>query len=187
MKNFIGSLTRFWWAPLVTGLISIGLGVWCLCSPVTSVPVLAYIFAAFICLAGVFNVVHALMNRGISHHWGWALALGLLDLVCGIWLLTLPEEELAVTFVIVLGIWLVCITINAICETFVLGSGSVWWTIFAIILLAVTIWFAFLLLSSPVSMALAGWIYLGISLIAFGVFRLTVAGRIKQLNNFANK
>ncbi len=185
MENLKGGLTRIWWVPMVTGLIAIGLGIWCLCSPVTSVPVLAYLFAALICLAGVFNIGYAFINRRIAHNWGWSLALGLLDLVAGIWLFTLPEAELATTFVIVLGIWLVCIAINAICETFVLSTGSVLWTICSVILLVLTIWFAFMLLSSPVSMAVAGWMYLGFSLIAFGVFRVTVSGRLRKLNRIS--
>lgn len=184
MMNFKGGITRFWWIPMLTGIISIGLGVWCLCSPTTSIPVLAYVFAALMCLAGLFNLGYAIINRQIAHNWGWSLALGLLDLVAGIWLFTLPEEELAATFIIVIGIWLICVTINAICETFVLSSGSVLWTVFSLILLFVTIWFAFLLLSNPVSMAVAGWIYLGISLIAFGVFRVSVSSRIKSINRF---
>lgn len=186
MTNFNGGVTRFWWIPMLTGLISIGFGVWCLCSPVTSVPVLAYIFAGLVCLAGIFNLVYGVINHHIAHNWGWSLALGLLDLVAGIWLFTLPEEELAATFVIVIGIWLICVTINAICETFMLSSGSVIWSIFSILLLGVTIWFAFLLLSSPVSMAVAGWMYLGISLIAFGVFRVSISTRIRKLNRVSN-
>lgn len=179
MENIKGGVTRFWWVPMVTGLISIGLGVWCLCSPVTSLPILAYIFAALVCVAGIFNLVYAFINHHKAHNWGWSLALGLLDLVAGIWLLTLPEEELAVTFIIVVAIWLICITINAICETFMFSSGSPLWTTCSIILLIITIWFAFVLLSNPVSMAVAGWLYLGISLIAFGVFRVTMSSRLR--------
>lgn len=182
MEIFKGGLTRFWWAPMVTGIIAIGLGVWCLCSPATSIPVLAYVFAALICVAGGFNLGYGIINRRIAHNWGWSLALGLLDLVAGIWLFTLPEAELATTFIIVVGIWLICITINAFCETFMFSSGSPLWTTFSLILLLITIWFAFILISNPVSMAVAGWLYLGISLIAYGVFRVSVAGKIRSIN-----
>lgn len=182
MVNFTRGITRFWWIPMLTGLISLGFGIWCLCSPSTSVPVLAYIFAALVCVAGVFNLAYAFANRAGAPNWGWALALGLLDLIAGIWMFTLPEEELAVTFVIVLGVWLICIAINAICETFVLSSGSGLWTVFSIILLIATIWFAVMFLSSPLTIAVAGWIYLGISLITFGVFRVAISCRLRNLN-----
>jgi len=182
METLKFGITRYWWIPMLTGVIALGLGIWCLCSPVTSVPVMAYIFAALICIAGIFNLAFAAFNHRIAHNWGWSLALGLLDLVAGIWMLTLPEEELALTFVIVLGIWLICVAINAICETFVLSGNSFWWTVFSVIMLVATIYFAIMFISSPVSMAIAGWLYLGVSLITFGVFRISISYRIKQLN-----
>ena len=172
---------RYRWIPLVTGLISMGLGVWCFFSPVTSVPFMAYLFAACICLAGAFNLTFACINHRIVPNWGWMLALGLLDLVAGIWMLSLPEEQLAVTFVIVLGIWLLCVAINAICETFVLSGGSVWWTIFSVLMLIASVYFAILFLSSPFTLAVAGWLYLGISLVAFGAFRVAVYYRLGRL------
>jgi uncharacterized membrane protein HdeD (DUF308 family) len=133
-------------------------------------------------VAGVCNLAFVAFNGRRAPNWGWALALGLLDMIAGIWMLSLPEEELAVTFIIVLGIWLLCVAINAICETFVLSSASVWWTIFAVIMLVATIYFAIMFLSSPLTMAVAGWLYLGISLIAFGAFRISVSCRLHQLN-----
>lgn len=186
MVDFTRGITRFWWIPMLTGIIAVALGIWCLCSPVTSIPVLAYIFAALICLAGVFNLTYAFVNRMGAPNWGWALALGLLDLLAGIWMFTLPEEELAVTFIIVLGIWLICVAINAICETFVLSSGSAVWAVISIILLIATIWFAVMFLSSPMTMAVAGWIYLGISLITFGVFRISISCRVKKINRLSD-
>lgn len=93
METLKFGITRYWWIPMLTGVIALGLGIWCLCSPVTSVPVMAYIFAALICIAGIFNLAFAAFNHRIAPNWGWSLALGLLDLVAGIWMLTLPEEE----------------------------------------------------------------------------------------------
>lgn len=175
-------ITRYRWIPLVTGLIAIGLGIWCLCSPVTSVPVMAYIFAGLLCVAGIFNFAFAYINSRIAPNWGWSLALGILDLVAGIWMLCLPEEELAVTFVIVLGIWLLCVAINAICETFVLSTTSIWWTIFSVFMLVITIYFAIVVISSPVVMAVTGWLYLGISLITYGIFRMAVYGNLRRID-----
>ena len=181
MRKFDFRLSRFSWIPLFTGIVAVGLGIWCLCSPLTSVPVMAYLFAAILCGAGVFNLVFAIVNRRALPNWGWALALGILDLIAGVWLFTLPEAELAVTFVIVLGIWLLCISINAICETFVLSRSSTAWTVLSILLLFATIYFAIVILSSPAAMAVAGWLYLGFSLIAFGAFRIALYWRLNRL------
>lgn len=182
MRNFITGITRMWWIPLITGLISIGLGIWCLFSPTTSLPVMAYIFAILFLIAGLANVVFGSINLKVSPDGGWTLALGLLEAVAGIWLLTLPTGELTTTFVIVLGIWLIVAAINSIAQTVAVSRGSAVWSFFSIILLVATIIFAFIFIMSPVATALAGWLYLGISLITFGVFRLCIASRMNSVN-----
>jgi len=65
---------------------------------------------------------------------------------------------------------------------FLKSGNSFWWTVFSVIMLVATIYFAIMFISSPVSMAIAGWLYLGVSLITFGVFRISISYRIKQLN-----
>lgn len=143
---------------------------------------MAYVFAAGLCLAGLLNLSFACFNRNIAPNWGWSLALGLLDLVAGIWMFCLPEGQLVVTFIVVLGIWLVCVAINAICEMFIIGSGSGWLTVLSVLLLVATVYFAVVVLSSPITLAFAGWLYLGISLISFGIIRIIIGCRLGQLN-----
>ena len=181
LRDFNFNLSRLRWIPLCTGIIAVGLGIWCLVSPVTSIPFMAYAFAAILCVAGVVNLVFAAVNRSFIPNWGWSLAIGLIDLVAGIWLLCLPEPEVAVTFVIVLGIWMLCVAINAICETLLLSESSGWWTFLSIVLLVIAIYFAVVFLSSPGAMAVAGWLYLGFSLLCYGVFRICLYWRIRQL------
>ena len=62
MENFTfkGGITRYWWMPLITGLLSIAIGIWCLCSPDSSLPVLAYVFAGVVIAAGIVNLAFAL-------------------------------------------------------------------------------------------------------------------------------
>ncbi|MCM1291013.1 MAG: DUF308 domain-containing protein [Prevotella sp.] len=182
MKNIISGITKLWWVPLITGLVSIALGIWCLCSPSTSLPVMADIFTIIFILIGIFNVVFGAMNCRTTSNGGWTLALGLLEIAAGIWLFTLSQEALTTTFVLIIGIWLIVVAINAIAETFVISYGSAGWTFLSILLLIATIIFAIIFLSSPVATAVAGWLYLGISLISFGVYRLFLASRMNSFN-----
>lgn len=32
-----------------------------------------------------------------NSHWGWSLVIGILDIICGVWLLCLPEPALTVS------------------------------------------------------------------------------------------
>lgn len=180
VNDFFAGVSRLWWIPLITGLVCIGLGVWCLWSPTTSLPVLAYIFAGCFCGAGLLNLILAGIGMKLHHGWGWTLALGLLEVIAGVWMFLLPVGTLTVTFMLIAGIWLLVAAINAVCESFVIASVSSGWFIWSILLLVATIFFAIVFLSNPIAGGVAVWIWLGISLITFGAYRLSIASRLKS-------
>ena len=143
----LGPISKYWWMPLVSGLICIGLGIWTLVAPQYSLPVLAYVFAGCLCLAGIVNLVYSSMMGRHNVHWGWGLVIGILDIVAGVWLFTLSEGILTQTFMIIIGIWILCVAIN----------------------------------SSPAAGAVTVWLWLAISLITYGCYRIMLASRIKTL------
>lgn len=175
---------RLWWIPLITGIIGIGLGVWCFWSPATSLPVFAYVFAGILIVAGILNMEYAFVNNSLGTNWGWSLALGILELVCGVWLCTLPPLVIVPVFIYAVGIWVLVVAINAICEAASLPRAGAGWMVWMIIMLVATIFFAIYFLSSPIAGGIAGWIWLGLSLIFYGIYRIMLAFRIKSLNKF---
>lgn len=177
-----GGLTRLWWIPLITGILSICFGIWCLCSPETSLPVFAYVFAGAMCLAALLNFVYSFLNSGRDSGWGWSLALGILELIAGVWLFSLPEVLLVDTFIFVIGIWLIVAAINSICEASVLSTVSPAWMIWMILLLIATIILAFVFLSNPIAGGIAVWLWIGLSLITFGIFRIAFSMKARQVN-----
>lgn len=179
---FKGGITRYWWIPLITGIVSIGLGVWCLFDPSESLTVLSYVFAGLMCAAGLLNSIYGIINSSVFPNWGWSLALGLLEIICGIWLFMLPKEVLVTTFIFTIAIWLIVVTINAICETCVMASYNNQWLGWLLALLLATLVFAVIFLAGPIAGGIAVWLYIGISLITFGVYRIILAGRIKTIN-----
>lgn len=184
MKDMIfkGGITKYWWVPMLTGILSIVMGIWCLCSPSTSLPVLATVFAALITVAGVANICLALTARKALPTWGWALAMGIIELICGIWLFTLPQNVLTVTFVYAVGIYLIFAAINSIAEACTLDSydsGMLGWLLgFLLITLVLTIVF----LAGPIAGGVAVWIYIGVSFISFGIYRMMLACKIRKIN-----
>lgn len=182
MMNLQTGLRRLTWLPIVTGLICIGLGIWCLCSPTTSLVVFAYIFAGCLCASGLLNLLMAFTNSSVGWNWGWALAIGIIELVCGIWMFTFSPAVLTSIFMFFIGIWILVAAINAICESFVMASHSIGWTIFAVLLLIATIIFAFIFLANPISGGVAVWLWIGLSLIFFGFYRLMFAAAIRRIS-----
>lgn len=55
-----------------------------------------------------------------NSHWGWSLVIGILDIICGVWLLCLPEPALmaATTVWLLLGFSLVCFGLYRIILSF---------------------------------------------------------------------
>lgn len=180
-----GIVSRYWWIPLLTGLASIALGIWCLCDPSGSIPVLAYVFTACMIVAGCMNIGFAFSSSRVYGGWGWSLALGLMELLCGIWLWCLPMPALAVAFMYIIGVWILVVAINGICESFMMSAVSPLWIIWAVLLLLATVVFAIIFLTNPILSGLTEWIWLGISLLTYGAFRITLAFRIKNLKNIS--
>lgn len=180
------SFSRYWWVPLISGLIFIGLGVWTLCAPAESIEVLAYAFAILFTIAGIFYIGFACFASRWSSDWGWSLALGILEVIAGVWLLCLPAPQLTFAFMFIAGFYLLFAAINAVCESFAMSAGSTGWTIWSVIFLILTIVFIVIFLSNPIAGGIAVWLWLGLSLICFGIFRLVVAGKLKTLGNITD-
>lgn len=178
-----GILKYHWWIPMITGLLAIGLGIWCLCDPSGSLPVLAYTFAACLVFAGCMNFSFAIMTSNRYSGWGWSIALGILELIGGVWLWCLPMPILIIAFMYIIGIWILVVAINGISEACVMSSVSPGWIIWTILLLLATIAFAIVFVSNPLLSGITEWIWLGICLITYGAYRISFSIRIKQLGN----
>ncbi len=177
-RNYTG-LHKIWWVPLITGLIAIGLGVWCFCSPETSLAVFAYVFAGALIFAGILNFCYSISNRRLHTNWGWSLVLGLLEVICGAWLFAMPAETLAVSFAYAAGIWLLVVAINSLGEVSYFSRNNVAWTIWMVLLLIASIVFVIYFLFNPLFGGLVGWMWIGFSLLFFGVWRIALALKLR--------
>ncbi|MBD5387224.1 hypothetical protein HDR70_05000 [bacterium] len=181
-STFRGAVAKLWWFPLITGLLSIGLGIWCLCSPESSLTLLAYVFTAIMLLAGIMNITYAIINTAPHSGWGWSLALGLMEVILAFWLYSLPDATLVTAFIYGVGIYLVVIAINAICQSFMLYSHFGAITALLLVFLISTLVFAFIFLAGPIAGGIAVWLYIGISFITFGCYRIALAVKMKKIN-----
>lgn len=182
-RNQISTLgfSRYWWIPLLSGLIFIAFGIWTLCCPAESLVVLAYAFAICFTIAGLFYIGFAFAVSSWSSDWGWNLAIGILEVILGVWLLFLPADQLTVAFMFIAGFCLLFAAINSVCVSFAVSAGSVGWTIFSVIFLILTIACTVIFLSNPIVGGIAVWLWLGLSMICYGVFKLVLAGQLKTL------
>lgn len=183
-KNFIfkGGITKYWWIPMIGGLLSIAIGIWCLFSPDTSLPVLALAFAWVMVFIGIFNMVFALSNTRLFPGWGWSLAMGILEIICGVWMLCLPELVLTEVFIYVVAFYLIFACINAICDACTFYGYSRDWFGWLMAFLLITLFFAAIFLAGPVAGGIAVWLYIGIGFICFGIYRIMMSAKIRRIN-----
>lgn len=177
----LGIVSRYWWMPLIVGILALALGVWTVCCPQASLPVLAYTFAACLVFAGVVEIVFSVMMSRHNSQWGWSLAIGILDILAGAWMFCMNGPEAVVTFMIVVGIWILCVAVNSICESIMFSSNSTGWMVWMVLLLIATIVLAWIFLSNPIEGGIIVWLWIGISLICYGVYRMVMAFNLRRL------
>ncbi|MCH5232192.1 MAG: DUF308 domain-containing protein [Muribaculaceae bacterium] len=181
--KYIYNNTRFWWIPLLTGLIFIGFGTWCLSNPSASLAIMAYIFAGAVGCVGIFNMILGFSNISNTHGWGWSVACGIVEILCAIWLFFLPSPSLTEAFIFCMGLYIIFVAINGISESFVMYSYSSFWSVWMFLLLVVAIVCACIFLAGPVVGNIAEWLYIGISFITYGAYRIMYSFKMKRINN----
>lgn len=171
-------LTRYWWIPLLQGLLGIGFGVVAFLQPGMTLAALVIYFGAWVLVDGVFASVGAIANRRYSSDWPFALVLGLLGIAVGILTLRSPAAtELAL--LIYIAAWALLKGAMEIAMAIKLRNEieGEWWLALAG---AASVAFALLLLWNPAPGALALLWLLASYAIAFGVLFVVLGLRVRS-------
>lgn len=177
MKSF-----RYWWISLIVGILSIIAGICCFTTPTSSLAALTELFMAILIIGGIFNIVSAATNRRWNYFWGWDLARGIIELLLGIWLVVLPLPLVTTTLVYIFGFWMLFHSIIGICESCGFAATPIkgWGWMLACNILGLLC--SFLFLMSPIYGGVFVLVYVGISFIAYGIFRTVLAFRMRRFN-----
>lgn len=181
-RTMLKTASRYWWMPLITGLLSVGLGIWCLANPAASLPVMAYTFALVICAVGFLNTTFALLSMGSISGWGFKLLVGILEIICGVWMMMMPEATMVTTFIYGIGFYLVFVALNAVCEAILYYGDTKYWLAMLLSFILCTLILAVIFLAGPLAGGIAVWLYIGIAFITFGIYRMLLAIKIYQAN-----
>lgn len=164
------STRNFSWFSLIVGLISIVVGVWCICTPGTTLAALTVLFIIGFFAAGVLEICLAFTTIR-SQGWGWRLTAGIIDILLGIWLCAMPAGQAATILVYVIGFYIFFYSAMGIGESVHLSrygvSGWGWMLFFNI----VGVLASFLFLISPVFGGVFVTWLVGLSFISYGLYR----------------
>lgn len=191
MENYvmteIKQAVKHWWVSLLVGILALVVGVWALMTPAESLFALAVLFEVALVVAGVLDIIFAASNRKILYGWGWNLAGGILELLLGIMLMAMPMASVAVIFIYVVGFWMLFRSLWSIGASFDLHQVGIrgWgWLLTLGILMAI---FSFLFLVSPSFGGIFVVMFVGIAILAYGIFRIFLAFGLKSLHKDIKK
>ncbi len=91
---------------LVAGIAGVIAGVVLVAWPGPSLLVLAFFVGAWLAVSGSFHIITSFSRRQELPHWGFTLAVGVIEVVLGIWAMRRPEVTLAL-LITILGLWAV--------------------------------------------------------------------------------
>ncbi|HTW20793.1 MAG TPA: DUF308 domain-containing protein [Mycobacteriales bacterium] len=92
------------WLGVLAGVAGVIAGFWLLAWPGPSLLVLAIFIGAWLTVSGVFNAVGAVVARREIRHWGLVLAIGIIEVLLGMWAMRRPAFSLGLA-ITVLGFW----------------------------------------------------------------------------------
>lgn len=178
--KFAGEISHYWALPLIIGLICLGLGIWAICAPTSALPVIATVFAIGLLAVGCFDAIWSLATTRINPGWGWDLCVAAIDIICGIWMLGMSPSNMTLTFLYIVGFWMIFAAFNGIGQIFAVSIYNPAAMVLAVLLLIVTLFFSFWLIFNPVGLGVTAWIWVGIALCCFGIFKMSLAFKIRN-------
>lgn len=191
MTNYLNEITqkagkaiRHWWLLLLSGILTIAVGIIVFCRPLESYVTLSILFGVLMLVNGIIELVVSASSRNYFAMRGYAIVGGILDLLLGIFLCFYPQMTL-ILLPVFLGIWMMyhsfmMIGFGADLSSFhVDGAG---WTIAGGILLLLM---SILVLVMPLTVGVASVIVLtGTALILLGVMLVAVSIRFRKIHRY---
>jgi uncharacterized membrane protein HdeD (DUF308 family) len=172
-------IASLWWLVLLRGIAVFLLGIFLLSSPAMTTVVLVTFIGAWWLVDGIFSLVGMFVDNTA---WGLKLALGILGILAGIYVLRHPlwASILVVTFVVVLlGVQGLVMGIVSLIEGF---RGGGWGSVVLGILYLI---FGLLLLANTYVAALSLPIILGIFGIIGGIVTIVISLRVRGMRGQA--
>lgn len=198
-NNYSSGISRLWWLPLLSGIIFVGLGVWCLCAPVPFLNIMAYVFAGVFGAIGIFSLIYGICNFNTNPNWGWSVAAGIVEILFCFFLFFIPESILAYVFVYGVGLYVIFMSIYTFFEYFMVAKSNGFWFFWIILFSLAALAFAITFIVGPGASelvgsvtaplagatvpAVIGWLWMGISFLSYGAYRIILATRLKAIGN----
>ncbi len=182
----ITNTVKHWYIPLIIGLLFIILGLYIITVPLQTYLTLSIIFSISFIVLGGLDIYFAIDNRKYLPGWGWNLAIGILSLLIGIYLIMKPEVSIT-TLPLYVGFVLMFNSIKGLSFSFELKEMKVlnWGSVAIMSLLSLLL--SFLLVANPVFTGISLVTLTSLSFIMFGISGIVFSFKLKKIKDFPNK
>lgn len=172
--------SKNWWVSILVGLLSIGMGAWCIATPDSTLVALTMFFVITFFVVGTMDIIYAVSNKH-TKGWGWTLTAGIVDILFGILLISMPPLMVTAMLIYYVGFWIMFRSIWAIgvsSDMQRFGGGR---NLLIIGILGLV--FSFLYLISPVFSNGGVLVMLvSIAFMTYGVFRIVLGFNLRSIN-----
>ena len=170
--------SKFWWAYLVFGILVLLVGGHFLSKPYSALASIAVFLGLYLIIAGAAKAIMCIVDRKLISFWGLHLALNILVVVAGVFMLTRPSFAVSFLWLIALfgfmfqGISMIIFSIGMK----KLGSHSYGWSLaFGIISILVSL----SMLSNPFFALSFITVFVAIGVICLGVDLIVMSFQLK--------
>jgi len=175
------ALGRKWWLLLLFGVVTIVVGIFCVMQPVDAVETLSWLFAVWLIVTGIFELVRAFGSQISGGMRALLIITGALSLVLGfVALRSFWDDD------VILAGWILAIFIGisflfrgfAILFLGIEGKGQAGrgWNIFAGIVIIIG---GMIILTAPATIIALAWV-VGIWLIVMGIFEIISSFMVRK-------
>ncbi len=96
--------SRYWWVPVVRGLVAVALGVFAFIWPIATITALVLVFGAVALLDGCLAIGAGIAARRLTSEWWVLLVQGLVGIAIGVLTLRYPSIT-ALALVLLMAVW----------------------------------------------------------------------------------
>lgn len=189
MKTNISNSERpkYWWLSLLVGIIAIIMGIWLLTTPDTTLVALTFFFVATFFISGIFDIAYAISNRKTSGSWGWALAGGIIDIILGVLLVSMPLPVITTILVYMVGFWILFRSVLALMQSISLQQIGIkgWGWMLALSILGIL--FSVIYMLSPVFNGIIVVLLVSMAFLTYGIFRICYAFELRSIHKFIKR
>ena len=171
-------LADHWGLVVVMGIASILLGLLAIVFPGATIVTVALYFAAWLFVSGIFSVISSFTRDGDTVSWALTAIIGVLSVIVGFALLRTPFQSVEV-FIFVLGIFWLVQGIMTFVAAFALKRGRGWALVSGILGILAGIIILVYPISSAVTLAFVG----GIWLVILGVIQVIAGLELRSLGS----